>query len=77
MLDCQLAINPDYAQNPPIGYQPLSEIWSPDNAVRKVEFKLLQINRWSNTFKVPTPEGRTNLNQLSPAPGSPAGALFA
>jgi len=35
--------NPDYTQHPQVGYQSVSDGWKLVNAVRKIEFKLLQI----------------------------------
>jgi len=35
--------NLDYTQNPPIGYQSVSDKWSLAKAVRKVEFKQFQL----------------------------------
>ena len=33
----------DYTHHPPIGYQSVSDKWSFGNALRTVEFKLLQL----------------------------------
>ena len=33
-------------QNPPIGYQSVSDTWSLASPVRKVEFKLIQMKEW-------------------------------
>jgi hypothetical protein len=41
----QLALHRHYAQNPPIGYQSVSDTWSLASPVRKVEFKLIQAMR--------------------------------